>query len=92
MADSELVVPTLHPNGSDWPHLRKEYVDGMRALKTAVENLPRPNARDYYPQGDDAYPKARDQYNAQIRKLTEINNELNMILIGIQDQKRKARG
>ena len=82
-----LTVPTLHLNGSGWENLHKDYTEALEALRTAREKLPRPHGRDYYVQDDAAFTKARDQFNVQMTKLSEVEEELTAILMKVYEQR-----
>jgi hypothetical protein len=45
-----------------------------------------PNARDYYPQGDDAFQQAVREHNARVRRLREVSDELYTIVEAVQEQ------
>lgn len=56
-------LPTIHLNGTGARSLAEEYHALRMALLTAEETLQRATChpRDFYPQGDSAYPKARSE-------------------------------
>lgn len=73
--------PLVHLNGSSKSDLSDGYHRAMRATHDALEALQAasPNARDYYPQGPDAYSIARREHDARcealrgvIRDMTEL--------------------
>jgi len=84
----ELTVPTLHLNGSGYDNLNPQYRGALEALRTARQALPVPHGRDYYVQEDGAFEKARAQFEAQLHKLEEVEEELSGILLGILEQRR----
>lgn len=84
---SELVVPTVHSNGSGAHNLFEQYKGALEALRGAIEALPVPHGRDYYVQEDEqAYRKARAQFEDQFRKLREVEEDLTTLLRAISRQ------
>lgn len=58
-----LTLPTIHLNGTSAKDLKAEYdaaADALVAFREAWQRITC-NPRDYYVQGPDAYPKARDE-------------------------------
>jgi len=86
---TDLTVPTLHLNGSGYDNLNEQYRGALEKLQEARRALPVPHGRDYYVQEDGAYERARAQFEGQLRKLEEVEEELSGILLGIMDQKRR---
>lgn len=84
-----LTIPTLHLNGSGFENLQEQYRTALEKLREAREALPIPHGRDYYVQDDGAYTRARGQFEAQRRRINEIEEELSGILLGILDQHRR---
>ena len=83
-------IPTIHLNGTGFTTLRDEYAAAYDALDKAVEALAAAtlNGRDYYPQGSDAFYKARDERQAALDKLREAHQYAGEMLAGICDQQR----
>lgn len=77
--------PTIHLNGTSKQMLLDGYLAALRALKDAQEALSKIefNARDYYVQGPDAWPAARDEMADQFGKLNEVEGYLTDIAIHI---------
>jgi hypothetical protein len=75
-------------NGTGAKNLVESLVTAAGALLDAMDalNETRPNARDYYPQGDDAFPQAVREYQARARMLREVSDELYVIAEAVQDQ------
>jgi hypothetical protein len=67
-------LPTIHLNGSGRSHLQEEYNAALHALRVSLEAMAHspPNARDYYPQGDNAFAEARAEHEARMRKINEL--------------------
>ena len=55
-------LPTIHTNGTSRAELIKGYEDAYYAIDKAISALQAVefNARDYYIQGPDAWPRARN--------------------------------
>jgi hypothetical protein len=83
---SELKLPTVHLNGSSKDLLLEANQAARSAIGEAIRALSdaAPHGRDYYPQGDDAYYAARDEHVARLRKLADVNAELEQIARGIR--------
>jgi hypothetical protein len=69
-------LPTIHLNGTGAKTLYKEYHAAWKAARNARTTLASAtlNARDFYPQGNEAYMQARfqrDQYLANLDDLIE---------------------
>lgn len=74
----KIVKPTLHLNGSSRTALRDALLSANNRLRGAIEALHgcAPNARDYYPQGDSAFPGAAVEHRARLERLTAVRAEL----------------
>lgn len=81
-----MILPTIHMNGTSAEELRKGYLEAWRAINAAREEMGKIefNARDYYPQGHEAWKQARAEHEARLRKLTDTADELMDILEVIQ--------
>jgi hypothetical protein len=90
-----LTFPTIHINGSSVDRLIEDYAEIHHAIHNALEKMQAagPNGRDYYPQGDEAFAKARQEHRSRMTRLVEVNRELRAIIENIQEQDdaRKAR-
>lgn len=84
-----LITPTIHLNGSGFDNLNRDYLEALHAVEDALQKLPVPHGRDYYVQGDDAYLKARAQFEAQADKLMEVKKDLMTILRDVCRQQRE---
>jgi len=78
---SELTKPTIHMNGTSREALLEDFVKVIDALNVAMEALQKsgPNGRDYYPQGDGALRKAQNEHLARMKKLKEVQDEIQEI-------------
>ena len=86
---TEIIVPTIHPNGDTAKTLIEQLLSVRNALVSTTGALrdAAPNARNYYPQGDMAFTAARNQYNRRMDALLNIQDEILADLRGIQKQK-----
>ena len=81
-------IPTLHLNGTGKTTLRDEYAAAYDAINKAIDALAEAtlNGRDYYPQPEGAYYKAREERTAALDKLREAHQYVGEMLMGICDQ------
>ena len=72
-------------NGTSKDRLGEQYLEASNAVRVALKQLGEsaPNARDYYPQGDQAFSRARKEHIARLEKLTSVRQELEEILESI---------
>lgn len=73
--------PTVHLNGTSRQALQDGYRGARHALRKAEEALAEaaPNARDYYPQGPEAYPEAAREHADRLAALRRVREELHDI-------------
>lgn len=85
-----MMIPTIHLNGTSHDDLYAANIAARRALRVAIEKIQAdaPNARDFYPQGHDAYARARGEHVNRLQLLEIIDSELQEITIGIVSQRR----
>ncbi len=78
---NEIVLPTVHLNGTSRGALIDENDAAYDALRAAVRALEEagPNARDYYVQGDGAFTKAVAQHVARLTALRSVLADLETI-------------
>ena len=87
-------IPTIHLNGTGFTTLRDEYAAAYDAIDKAIDKAidaladVTMNGRDYYPQPDGAFYKARDERQAALDKLREAHQYVGEMLAGICDQQR----
>ena len=81
-------IPTLHLNRTGATTLRDEYAAAYDAIGKAVDALVAAtcNARDFYPQGSDAYYKARDERALAFDQLRQAQHYVGGVLMGVCDQ------
>lgn len=79
--------PTIHRNGTSKPALYEQLLAASAAVRAAIWALAEaaPNARDYYPQGPDAYPQASAQHSARVQKMVDVREELYSLLEHVAD-------
>ena len=71
-------TPSIHLNGTSKKDLFDAHLAAWEKLGEGLDALSGclPNARDYYPQGDDAYRDARAQYQSVRERLEAIRAEV----------------
>jgi hypothetical protein len=76
-----LTTPTIHINGTSRDELLECLIDARQAVRTAIDAVctTAPHGRDYYPQGDAAFIKARDEHLARLKRLHDVVAELGEI-------------
>ena len=82
-----MMTPTIHMNGTSWNSLLDEIKDATHALSVALEKLAamRPNARDYYPQGPEAFASAQQEHQCRLDSVGAVRQELNTLAESILD-------
>jgi len=67
-------LPTIHLNGTSRQYLHEEALAAHRALSAAVDALAAMtvHARDYYPQGADAYAEAAREHRERIERVRQV--------------------
>lgn len=78
-----IVIPTIHRNGTSQEDLLTEPMDAISALRHAIDKLPNPNGRDYYPQGDDKISEAIGQERVWRSALQAVLSDLERYAEGI---------
>ena len=80
--------PTLHLNGTSKTNLEQEYTAAYHAIGKAIDALAAAtlNGRDYYPQADGAYYKARSERDAALEQLRQAQQYAGEMVAGIFDQ------
>ena len=82
---TDLTLPSIHLNGSGRRMLTEDYTTAYRAIQAAIRPFQSVefNARDYYPQGADAFTRARRQRDVQLQHLAEVQHYLETHLMHI---------
>lgn len=90
-----LTFPTVHLNGTSAEDLTEDYRAAYSAVSSAIEALQQsaPNARDYYVQGSDAYPRARAEHERRLHALADVCRDLLALFASVEEQSdaRRAR-
>ena len=73
-------IPSIHMNGTSRSEIVESLLTSQRALMAAAETLYRPNARDFYVQGETAFNEAQREFEARMSKLTEVRREIESML------------
>lgn len=88
---SELKIPQVHLSGTTGPALIAGYLKAANAIGKAIEATGEtwPHARDYYLQQDpDAQKKATTQHQDRMRRLRDVQQELQWLAEGVDAQSR----
>ena len=83
-----MVLPTVHLNGTsrdDLVEQRLAIVDALRLVANAIADG-WPDARDYYPQGQDAILAARELWRGRLDTLDFMRQEIEDEARAILDQ------
>lgn len=78
-------IPTIHLNGTSRSRLSDLLDNASEALDCAYDALKRtaPNGRDYYLQGQDVLDKATAEHMSRLRRVDEVKQEIDLILLAI---------
>lgn len=84
-----MIFPTVHLNGTHPDSLSSGYASAARAAREAIQAIEdaAPNARDYYPQGDDAFRVASREHQARAKKLNEVYLDLMALYEHVEDNR-----
>ena len=90
------LAPVVHLNGSGQEALETQWRDTVLALQEARRALHRaaPNARDYYPRGDDAFERARRAFTEMTEALACVEAACTAVFDDIDaqgDTRRRQR-
>lgn len=77
-----MIKPTIHLNGTSRDALYEQMVEVGSALVKALDALREaaPNARDYYPQGPDAFEQARREHESRVERVNAVQAEVEDLL------------
>ena len=83
-----MMIPTVHLNGTGKQNLLKELEVAYAAVSTTIDVLRQVtvHGRDFYPQGDHAYPQARIEMDARLSALSAIQDDLLTMHLAIDEQ------
>lgn len=87
----QLIVPTVHLNGTSGSVLEEQLCNVLVALRAALEfaNEATPNARDYYVQGEGAFEAAQNQHTRRVEQLQAVRREYAEMLDNVVEQTDK---
>ena len=90
---SATTLPTLHLNGTSRDVLLGANQEAARAIRAALKKLGEaaPNARDFYPQGPDAYGRARAEHDIRAEALRAVLEDFEAICEHITQREVEAR-
>jgi hypothetical protein len=82
---SNIMIPTVHMNGTCRADLVAENMRAREALDKAIEALAQasPHGRNFYPQGDDAIVRAAKEHRDRLARLNSVLGEIDDIILGI---------
>jgi hypothetical protein len=88
-----MTKPTIHLNGTSAESLLEALNKACTAIRSARNALGEaaPNARDYYPQGDAAFPAAVREHRARDLALKTVFDELVEIAEHVLDAQESRR-
>ena len=80
-------LPTVHLNGTSAKDLFEGWKNFMEKLEDALEEAKKIefNARDYYVQGNHAWPAASDELREMLRGVNEAKEKALAVCIHVQD-------
>lgn len=83
-----MIAPLVHLNGTAASVLVEQHAAIVAALRASLEALRAgaPNARDFYPQGEDAIRQARKEHAARVEAVTNVLAEVEAILDNVVEQ------
>lgn len=86
-AKRDLIVPTVHLNGTSAETLTDNLCEVYSAIGDAIRKLKQaaPNGRDYYLEPG-SLERATDQHMRRMKTLTDLQDELQAEIEAIEDQ------
>lgn len=84
-----MIKPTIHMNGTSADALFDSLAHASGALAAALRGLEttRPNARDYYPQGDAAFKQAQVEHAARVAHVLGVRQEIQALAEHVADER-----
>ena len=81
-----MIFPTIHSNGTSPEMLRRGYEDARLAVGAAIRAMHAMefNARDYYPQGAEAWTRASREHGLRLDALACVCSELEKLEMHVQ--------
>ena len=82
-----ITLPTIHLNGTGAKTIFDENLEAMHAICDALAVIEKMefNARDYYPQGPEAYTAARAERNTHVEALRKAKEHFMAIALHAQE-------
>lgn len=82
-----MLKPTIHLNGTSPEGLMEQVQGAMIACRNAISALASaaPNARDYYPQGSEAFSIALAEFEDRMNRMRSVLRELEEIAEHVAD-------
>jgi hypothetical protein len=80
-------LPTIHLNGTSKDELIAVLCNASAAIDAAYAalKLAAPNGRDYYPQGPEAFDRARREHESRLAGLDKVKREVDELTIAIDE-------
>jgi hypothetical protein len=88
---TDIQLPLVHLNGTRASDLIDANLKAANAIREAISAIQRayPNARDYYPLGNDASARAMREHESRIARLNEVRAELMAIVEHVDETGRR---
>jgi hypothetical protein len=88
-ATAPKTMPTLHLNGTSSRMLDEGYREVYYSLTDAIKSFEKVefNGRDYYPQGEEAWKRAREEFADRVLRIEGVQKEILEVLEHIQNTK-----
>lgn len=82
-----ITLPTIHLNGTGAKTIFDENLEAMHAICDALAVIEKMefNARDYYPQGPEAYTAARAERNTHVEALRQAKEHFMQVAMHAQE-------
>ena len=82
--------PLIHLNGTGFNTLESEYRHAVISIDSALKaaNDATMHKRDYYPLGDQAWEEARAEFLQNIKRLQDVRDYFQVMLIRIVQQRK----
>jgi hypothetical protein len=83
-----MMTPTIHLNGTSKEVLMEQVLDALNGLRGALNAMEAaaPNARDYYPQLDRAFERARKEHEERCMRVRKVMEEYGLMLDTIDSE------
>lgn len=76
-----MIYPMIHLNGTSAEELASKFDEARLALDAAYRAVlaAAPNARDYYPMGNDTLRQANAEWTARLERIESVTQELSLL-------------